>query len=155
MSAFIQPLCKVYSLPKQAESNEREFFMIYVELLGKFSDSTLKTAAGNIIAHRQYRTFPLPADCLEACQEAYRSGRPVTESKHRTDAEAMAETAHLDRLNMIANQGDINRAARLMIILLKSHQTRSWDFSRVSEAVQYAVRKKLGLNEDDEVAIQP
>jgi hypothetical protein len=81
---FLDPLRLHYPLPKHSEGHEDRFFETYLEKLHSFSDDVLKSASGRIIDERKQRSFPLPAECNEACRAAFddiqfsrqRSSRP-------------------------------------------------------------------------------
>lgn len=70
MGKFIEPLKKVFPLPKSSEGHEDQFFEAYFQVLKSFDDITLGDAAAHIIATRTQRSFPLPAECNLACAEA-------------------------------------------------------------------------------------
>jgi hypothetical protein len=70
LGKFIEPLKKVFPLPKSAEGHEDQFFDAYFQVLKTFDDITLSDAASHIIATRTQRSFPLPAECNLACAEA-------------------------------------------------------------------------------------
>ena len=88
LSKFIDPLRRLFPLPKSAEGHEDVFFEAYIGALGTFDDATLTDAAKLIVGTRQSRTFPLPADCSVACKEAIaervrRAGRPDNRNEIR------------------------------------------------------------------------
>lgn len=66
--SFIEPLLRVFS-PQRTDDVEG-WMSAYEGVLRTFSDETLQLAAHRIIAHRDVRSFPLPAECNHACKEA-------------------------------------------------------------------------------------
>ena len=67
---LIEPLKRVFTVPKSAEKNEMDFFDAYIRSLKTFSSAVLRRAAERIIDTREARTFPLPAECNKACRDA-------------------------------------------------------------------------------------
>lgn len=88
---FLDPLRVHYPLPKHSEGHEDRFFETYLERLDSFSDDVLKAASSRIIDERKQRSFPLPAECNEACRVAFddlkfnrqRSDRPNNYGEER------------------------------------------------------------------------
>jgi hypothetical protein len=70
---FIDPLVMAFSLPPNADMDQAGWLRIYDEQLSGFTDSVLEAAAKNLIASRKMRSFPLVAECLEACRAAHES----------------------------------------------------------------------------------
>lgn len=138
---FMKPLMAV--LPPPRTEDLEAFLAAYERILGEFDDDALDAAQYRLLRTMKVKSIPLPGDCLEACRTVQANIHPVSENKSRSTEEIMAERAHIGRLNTIAAEGDTERAARLMIILLKSHQTRDWDFEQVDAGIRYLVRRKL------------
>ena len=149
---FLKPLGRQFKFPEGAADDPSGWERDYVKVLQTFDDETLGNAAENIIATRHARSFPNPAECKSACREtidAETIRRTGLESKSRTFEEIQAEKAHLGRLNTIAAEGDVNLAARLLIILSKSHKTRQWDFGVVDASVRYTAQRMMGIKDDE------
>jgi hypothetical protein len=88
--SFIKPLLQVFQ-PQKAE-DPAAWVAVYQTALGSFSDDALALAAQRIIATRDVRSFPLPAECSIACREAInnmaldemRAGRPDNSAEIRS-----------------------------------------------------------------------
>jgi hypothetical protein len=87
----------------------------------------------------------VPADCFDACQKfrLVTIAEKTSENTARRADDIMAEREHLGRLNRIAAEGDIDRAARLFIILLKSNQTSAWTWNVLERCVKEKARQNL------------
>lgn len=70
ISKFMDPLRRIFSLPKNAEGKEEEFFEAYFRVLDRYDDEVLNAASLRIIETHKVRVFPLPAECVEACRIA-------------------------------------------------------------------------------------
>jgi hypothetical protein len=151
---LLKPLARQFPLPKGADDDPENWERDFIRHLSFFSDRVLLAAVDHILGNtnRQWNGFPRVDECVSACRSMEPRERQSSESRHRTTEELMAENAHLGRLNTIAAEGDIDRAARLCIILMKSSQTGCYDWSKVDSAVMYLDNKKLGLTDDDEAA---
>jgi hypothetical protein len=87
--SFIKPLLQVFQ-PQKAE-DPAAWVAVYQTALGSFSDAALALASQRIIATRDVRSFPLPAECSIACREAIasmaademRAGRPDNSAEVR------------------------------------------------------------------------
>jgi hypothetical protein len=87
--SFIKPLLQVFQ-PQKAE-DPAAWVAVYQTTLGSFSDEALTLAAQRIIATRDVRSFPLPAECSIAWREAInnmaldemRAGRPDNSAEIR------------------------------------------------------------------------
>ena len=65
---FMNPLLVVFSGPDKTDLDA--WLKVYQTILSPFDDETLARAADKIIATRMLRSFPLPAECKEACRHA-------------------------------------------------------------------------------------
>jgi len=72
---FIDPMLLQFALPRPAENNRKAFFMDYAEALRDFTADELAYAAKWLKTTRETRTFPVIADCLEACKHARKAIR--------------------------------------------------------------------------------
>lgn len=70
---FIDPLVMAFSLPTNMDRDPLGWLRIYDEQLSGFTESVLEAAAKQMIATRTMRSFPLVAECLEACRAAHES----------------------------------------------------------------------------------
>jgi hypothetical protein len=61
---FLEKLSVFGDLPEAGA-----FMDAYLDNLEKFSSEVLAAAVSTILASRKIRKFPLPAECIEACQE--------------------------------------------------------------------------------------
>lgn len=81
VSKFITDLAMHFP-PKHAKPEaETAWVRSMAEALRGYDASTLNDAARKIIASRTYATFPLPADCRKACDEAQAQRRVIELSK--------------------------------------------------------------------------
>jgi hypothetical protein len=63
---FMKPLALIFTGP---DTDDRVGWLnVYENVLSQFDDDTLSKAAAKIIATRTMRSFPLPAECREACE---------------------------------------------------------------------------------------
>lgn len=65
---FLEPLEAIFTLPET--SDLKGFIAAYEVVLESFSDEVLTLAARRIVAERESRVFPLPAECKRACRAA-------------------------------------------------------------------------------------
>lgn len=68
---LLLPLKEHFQLPRNAAKDEADFFRAYCKFLGNQPDAVLAAAADYIIKTRSARTFPLPAECIQACRDCY------------------------------------------------------------------------------------
>lgn len=65
---FIEPILAVIPTPK-TDSLEG-FVAAYAKVLGEFDDDVLDMACNNMLRRMKFKSMPMPADCIEACQQA-------------------------------------------------------------------------------------
>lgn len=68
VSNFIEPILAVLPTPK-TDSIEG-FVAAYAKVLNEFDDDVLELACNNMLRRMKFKTMPMPADCIEACQQA-------------------------------------------------------------------------------------
>lgn len=68
VSNFIEPILAVLPTPK-TDSIEG-FVAAYAKVLSEFDDEVLEMACNNMLRRMKFKTMPMPADCIEACQQA-------------------------------------------------------------------------------------
>lgn len=73
---FIKPMLLQFNLPNSVKAGaEKAFYGDYGDALGKFTDDELAYAVKWLKTTRTSRTFPVIADCLEACNHARKAIR--------------------------------------------------------------------------------
>lgn len=65
---FIEPILAVIPTPK-TDSLEG-FVAAYAKVLSEFDDDVLEMACNNMLRRMKFKSMPMPADCIEACQQA-------------------------------------------------------------------------------------
>lgn len=88
---FVTPMLLQFTLPKSADEDRKAFFRDYAEALGDFTSHELQHAAKLLKTTRTSRTFPVIADCLEACKHARDTLQPPAKRRHGSDAEKYPE----------------------------------------------------------------
>lgn len=69
VQSFLEPLKRQFTVPKQAEGNEKGFWSDYIRSLETFSDDVLEKAAQNLMEIRLTRTFPTVGESNAACKQ--------------------------------------------------------------------------------------
>lgn len=91
---FVDPMMMQFDLPKAVRDDDEKqagFFSDYDEALGEFTSHELQHAAKLLKTTRTSRTFPVIADCLEACKHARDALQPPVKRRHGSDAEKYPE----------------------------------------------------------------
>lgn len=146
---FIKPMLVHFVIPESGQRDADRYISDLVEDLAEFSEAVLTEAVIRLRRREGAgRFFPPVADCVSMCRRIHdefaldkRPAGPSTSG--RSKAEIDAEQAHLGRLNTLHASGDTERAARLLIILaVRSYQTKKWDFLSISHEVRTLAVKK-------------
>lgn len=89
---FITPMLLQFNLPNSVKAGaEKAFYGDYAEALGEFTDDELAYAVKWMKTTRQTRTFPVIADCLEACKHARKTLQAQQHAEEREKAHWQAE----------------------------------------------------------------
>jgi len=91
---FVEPMLMQFDLPKAVRDDDEKqagFFGDYDEALGEFTSHELQHAAKVLKTTRTSRTFPVIADCLEACKHARDALQPPVKRRHGSDQDKYPE----------------------------------------------------------------
>lgn len=140
---FIRPMMAV--LPAPRTDDLAAYVDVYVNILSDFNDDVLERAANYLLRTIRIKSMPVPADCFDACQKSMLAAiaEETSENPARRPDDIMAEREHLQRLNKIAADGDIERATNLFMILLRSNQTKAWTWNDLDISIKEKARKHL------------
>lgn len=93
---LLDPLVVVYGDPKTADVPV--FLREYAGLMADFTVEELQHAKAAIMRKHEFKSFPTPAECLKACEEARRVLSPIWGDRMRTRIKDSMSLEALDRL---------------------------------------------------------
>ena len=65
---FVREVAMHFPIKHGSDEAERAWLESHSKVLSRFSPEVLRQAADKIVETRKYKTFPLPADIIEACE---------------------------------------------------------------------------------------
>lgn len=128
VTAFVANVRVHFNPDQMTAEQESTWVKSLARSVGKFPPDVIKAAAQHIIKTRKYKTFPLPADIIDACQSIEKSKLATELSKTLPQLKVVDETWTAERLRAAYElcRSDLGRKAAR-----EGWALRLWNFYRV------------------------